>query len=74
MSLDELAQFMAETLSSFSRTGANAFQALNLDGGTSTTMVVKDQVVNRPSYPTGEQAVANVLMVVAAPGPHGADL
>jgi exopolysaccharide biosynthesis protein len=66
MSLAELAEFMARTLTSFSRTGEGAYQALNLDGGKSTTMVVKEQVVNRPSYPTGEQAVANALTVVAA--------
>ncbi len=66
MSLEELAQFMAHTLASFSRTRQSAYQALNLDGGKSTTMVVKEQVVNRPSYPTGEQAVANALTIVAA--------
>ncbi len=65
MSLEELAQFMTSTLASFSRTRESAYQALNLDGGKSTTMVVKEQVVNRPSYPTGEQAVANALTIMA---------
>ena len=71
MSLEELARFMARELSSFAHTGANAHQALNLDGGSSTTMVVREQVVNRPSYPTGEQSVANALTVVAPAGPAG---
>ena len=71
MSLEELAQFMTSALSSFTRTRENAYQALNLDGGKSTTMVVNEQVVNRPSYPTGEQAVANALTVVASTGSTG---
>jgi hypothetical protein len=64
MSLKELAAFMSGSLASFSVTGKNAFQALNLDGGKSTTMVVNEQVVNRPSYPTGEQPVANALTII----------
>ena len=69
MSLEELARFMASQLASFSHTRVNAHQAVNLDGGKSTTMVVREQVVNRPSYPTGEQPVANALTVVAPPVP-----
>ena len=42
-------------------------------GGKSTTMVVKEQVVNRPSYPTGEQSVANALTVVAAKAKRSQD-
>lgn len=44
--------------------------ALNLDGGGSTAMVVADptagalRVVNKPSDPTGERAVANALAIV----------
>lgn len=36
-----------------------AREALNLDGGGSTTMAVRGQVVNRPSDPGGERAVSN---------------
>lgn len=63
MSLEELARFMCRGLSAFSRSGANVHQALNLDGGGSTTMVVQGEVVNRPSDPTGESAVANALVL-----------
>ncbi len=41
-----------------------AWDALNLDGGGSTAMVVKGNVVNKPSDMTGERAVANVLLLV----------
>jgi hypothetical protein len=37
--------------------------ALNLDGGGSTTMVVGSQVVNRPSDPTGPREVSDALVV-----------
>ncbi len=37
--------------------------ALNLDGGGSTTMVVNGQVVNRPSDPNGPRAVSDALVV-----------
>lgn len=37
--------------------------ALNLDGGGSTTMVVRGQVVNRPSDPTGARPVADAIIV-----------
>ena len=37
---------------------------LNLDGGGSTTMVIRDRVVNHPSDSTGERTVGNALMVV----------
>jgi hypothetical protein len=63
MSLKELAGFMANSLTSFSQSRKNAYQALNLDGGGSTTMVVKQHVVNRPSDPTGQSPVANALLV-----------
>ena len=64
MSLDELAYLMARQLHEFNSSGLNAHQALNLDGGGSTTMVVGNQVVNRPSDQTGEREVANALIVV----------
>ncbi len=38
--------------------------ALNLDGGGSTTMVVKGQVVNKPSDPAGPRPVGDALLVV----------
>ncbi len=41
-----------------------AWQALNFDGGGSTTMVVQDSVVNSPTDPTGERAVGNALLLV----------
>jgi hypothetical protein len=48
--------------------------ALNLDGGGSTTMVVEGQVVNRPSDPLGARSVSDVLLVLRRPGrpPAGA--
>ncbi len=58
MTLPELAQLMLEL---------GAYQALNLDGGGSTTLVVDGQVVNRPSDPTGERPVANAILVVMRP-------
>ncbi len=39
--------------------------AFNLDGGGSTTMVVRGQVVNSPSDPSGERSVANTLQVIS---------
>ena len=65
MSLEELAEFMRTRLAEFSRAKVNAYQGLNLDGGGSTTMVVNEQVVNKPSDPTGERPVVNALLVVA---------
>ncbi|MFC1526963.1 phosphodiester glycosidase family protein, partial [Candidatus Latescibacterota bacterium] len=64
MSLAELADLMARKLTYFARSRSNAYQAINLDGGGSTTMVVRRQVVNRPSDQTGERPVANALLVV----------
>ena len=37
--------------------------ALNLDGGGSTTMVVKGKIINRPSDPTGPRAVSDAIVV-----------
>jgi hypothetical protein len=39
-------------------------EAVNLDGGGSTTMVVRGQVVNQPSDPTGERPVGDAVLVV----------
>ncbi len=66
MSLEELAGFMTTKLSGFTKSRVNAHQALNLDGGGSTTMVIGSHVVNRPSDPTGEGPVANALLVIAS--------
>jgi hypothetical protein len=40
--------------------------ALNLDGGGSTTMWVQGQVLNRPSDPTGPRKVSDALLVFGA--------
>lgn len=39
-------------------------QALNLDGGGSTTLVVRDAIVNRPSDPQGPRKVSDALLVM----------
>jgi hypothetical protein len=57
MALDELAALLV-------RLGAD--EALNLDGGGSTAMVVEGAVVNRPSDAGGERAVANALVLLPA--------
>jgi hypothetical protein len=41
-----------------------AFEAMNLDGGGSTTMVINGAVVNSPSDKTGERPVGSALLVV----------
>jgi hypothetical protein len=40
------------------------YEALNLDGGGSSTLVVEDRVANRPSDVTGPRPVANALLVL----------
>jgi hypothetical protein len=55
VTLDELATLMRRL---------GAWQAMNFDGGGSTTMVVDGAVVNVPSDATGERAVGNALLVV----------
>ena len=55
MSLEELTDFMK---------ALGASDALNLDGGGSTTLVVDGRVVNRPSDKEGERAVSNVLLLL----------
>jgi hypothetical protein len=44
-----------------------AWQALNFDGGGSTTMVVDGVVMNKPSDPTGEREVGNAVLVIGKP-------
>jgi len=46
-----------------------AVEAMNLDGGGSSTIVVGDRVVNQPSDETGERPVADALVVLPAQGP-----
>jgi exopolysaccharide biosynthesis protein len=58
MSLVELAQVMIRL---------GAYEAMNFDGGGSTTMVVQGKLMNRPSDQTGERAVGSALLVVTEP-------
>jgi len=58
MTLVELAAFMRSI---------GAWQAMNFDGGGSTTMVINGAVVNTPSDPSGERDVGNALLVVGTP-------
>jgi exopolysaccharide biosynthesis protein len=39
-------------------------EAVNLDGGGSTTMVARGRVVNQPSDPTGERPVGDAVLVL----------
>jgi hypothetical protein len=55
MTLDELANLMLSI---------GAFNAVNLDGGGSSTLVVHNEVVNSPSDPSGERSVANALFAI----------
>ena len=61
MTLRELANLMLSL---------GAKDALNLDGGGSTTMLVANsrthslEIVNRPSDPTGERPVGDALAIV----------
>ena len=55
MTLVELAELMRQM---------GAWQALNLDGGGSTTMVIDGAIVNAPSDATGEREVGNALLVL----------
>ena len=58
MSLAELASLMQSL---------GAFQALNLDGGGSTTLVLRGRLANHPSDSAGERAVGNALLVEQRP-------
>ncbi|HLV26026.1 MAG TPA: phosphodiester glycosidase family protein [Gemmatimonadales bacterium] len=55
MSLQELAELMLEL---------GAVDALNLDGGGSTTAVVRGEIASSPSDASGERTVANALLLV----------
>jgi exopolysaccharide biosynthesis protein len=54
MSLAELAALMQSL---------GAAQGVNLDGGGSTTLVLRGRVVNHPSDSTGERTVGNALLI-----------
>jgi len=54
MSLTTLAELLLEL---------GAVEAINLDGGGSTTMTVRNQLVNRPSDQTGERPVSDAILV-----------
>ncbi|MFZ4620772.1 MAG: phosphodiester glycosidase family protein [Bacteroidota bacterium] len=56
MSFGEMAKFLQSI---------GVTNAFNLDGGGSTTMVVRGSVVNSPSDPGGERSVANTLQVIS---------
>jgi exopolysaccharide biosynthesis protein len=55
MTLAELARLLIEF---------GALEAINMDGGGSTTMVVKGAIVNRPSDVTGERPVSDAILVL----------
>jgi len=55
MSLTELADLLLEF---------GASEAINLDGGGSTTMVVRGKLANSPSDQTGERPVSDALLIV----------
>jgi hypothetical protein len=40
-----------------------AIDAMNLDGGGSTTMVIQNKLVNKPSDQTGERPVSDAILV-----------
>lgn len=54
MTLDELSNLMMEL---------GCVEAMNLDGGGSTAMVVKNKIVNSPSDATGERPVSDALLI-----------
>jgi exopolysaccharide biosynthesis protein len=41
----------------------DAVEAINLDGGGSTTMVIKNKIVNKPSDATGERPVSDAILI-----------
>jgi exopolysaccharide biosynthesis protein len=56
MNLYELADLMLQI---------GIYQGINLDGGGSTTMVIRNEVVNSPSDTSGERPVSNALLVIS---------
>ncbi len=55
MSLEKFADFMISE---------SIYQGLNLDGGGSTTMIINNEVVNKPSDLSGEREVGNCIMLI----------
>ena len=45
-----------------------AKDAVNLDGGGSTTMTIADALVTRPPDATGERPVGDAIVLAAGPG------
>lgn len=58
LSLEDLARLLIDL---------GAVEAINLDGGGSTAMVVQGKVVNYPSDPTGERPVSDAIVVRPKP-------
>ena len=58
MTLEMLARLLLEF---------GAVEAMNLDGGGSTTMVIHNKVVNRPSDQTGERPVSDAILIFPKP-------
>jgi hypothetical protein len=54
MTLEELADAMI---------AMGAFEAMNLDGGGSTALIVRDSIVNKPSDANGERPVGNIVAI-----------
>ncbi len=54
MTLQELAEYLLSL---------GAVDAMNLDGGGSTTMVLDGKVVNKPSDPSGERKIGDAIVV-----------
>jgi len=44
-----------------------AVAAINLDGGGSTTMVIRNKLVNKPSDATGERPVSDAILIFPRP-------
>lgn len=55
-------EMLAEVLLEF-----GSVDAMNLDGGGSTTMVIHNRIVNRPSDQTGERPVSDAILVFPKP-------
>ncbi|MEO5511469.1 MAG: phosphodiester glycosidase family protein [Longimicrobiales bacterium] len=56
---------LAEVAALYQRLGAT--DAINLDGGGSTTLLIRNRIVNRTSDATGERAVGNALLLQSCP-------
>ena len=45
----------------------SAVEAINLDGGGSTTMVIRNKLVYKPSDATGERPVSDAILIFPRP-------